>query len=224
MEKEGQNIRRAYQRRLPSDMSRDYYFMQRNTGNTESVTIEYGFLDSKGDDVNQLKNYWKRYAEAVVRAITNYIGVPYLIDNNNYIVKSGDSLWSISKKFNLSVDELKKNNNLSSNLINVGQVLNVSNNNSFNVYKVMSGDTLYSIAKKFDITVSDIMKLNNLNSNLLKIGDELIIPNLVTSQYIVNKGDTLYKIANMFNKNVSEIKKLNNLNSDILSIGQVLSV
>ena len=88
----------------------------------------------------------------------------------------------------------------------------------------MSGDTLYSIAKKFDITVSDIMKLNNLNSNLLKIGDELIIPNLVTSQYIVNKGDTLYKIANMFNKNVSEIKKLNNLNSDILSIGQVLSV
>ena len=56
---EGQNIRKAYQRRLPSDTSKDYYFMQRDTGDTESVTVEYGFLDSTGDDVNQLKNKFK---------------------------------------------------------------------------------------------------------------------------------------------------------------------
>ena len=53
LESEGQNIRKAYQRRLPSDTSKDYYFMQRNTGDTESITVEYGFLDSTGDDVNQ---------------------------------------------------------------------------------------------------------------------------------------------------------------------------
>ena len=43
LEKEGQNIRKAYQRRLPSDTSKDYYFMQRETGNTQALTIEYGF-------------------------------------------------------------------------------------------------------------------------------------------------------------------------------------
>ena len=45
---EGQNIRKAYQRRLPSNTAKDYYFMQRDTGNTESITVEYGFLDRVG--------------------------------------------------------------------------------------------------------------------------------------------------------------------------------
>ena len=96
LEKEGQNIRRAYQRRLPSDMTKDYYFMQRNTGNTESVTVEYGFLDSKGDDVNQLKNNWQNLAEGVVRAVSEYAGIPYNIDGNNentYTVVSGDTIF-----------------------------------------------------------------------------------------------------------------------------------
>ena len=204
-------------------MSRDYYFMQRNTGNTESVTIEYGFLDSNGDDVNQLKNNWENYAEAVVRAITNYIGVPYSLDDNTYIVKSGDSLWSIAKRYNLSVDELKRINNLSSNLLKVGQVLNISDDNNYFVYKVMSGDTLYSISKKFNTSVDDIMKLNNLTSNLLKVGNELLIPSII-NQYIVKSGDTLYKISKLFNKSVDDIKLLNNLNSDVLTIGQILNI
>ena len=79
-------------------MSKDYYFMQRNTGNTESVTVEYGFLDSKGDDVNLLKNNWQNLAEAVVRAVTEYANITYntIIDDNNsniYIVLSGDTFF-----------------------------------------------------------------------------------------------------------------------------------
>ena len=42
----GQNVRKAYQRRLPSDTSKDYYFIHRNTGITEPIIVEYGFLDS----------------------------------------------------------------------------------------------------------------------------------------------------------------------------------
>lgn len=223
LSKEGQNIRKAYQRRLPSDMSRDYYFMQRNTGDTESVTVEYGFLDSMGDDVNQLKNNWEKYAEAVVRAITNYIGVSYSLNDNTYIVKSGDSLWSIAKRYGISVDELKRINNLSSNLLKVGQVLKISDDNNYSVYKVMNGDTLYSIAKKFNTSVDDIMKLNNLTSNLLKVGNKLLIPS-ISNQYIVKSGDTLYKISKVFNKSVDDIKLLNNLNSDVLTIGQILNI
>ena len=51
LSKEGQNSRRAYQRRLPSDNSRDYYFIHRDTGDTEAIIVEYGFLDSSLDDV-----------------------------------------------------------------------------------------------------------------------------------------------------------------------------
>ena len=104
LEKEGQNIRRAYQRRLPNDTTKDYYFMQRNTGNTESVTVEYGFLDSKGDDVNQLKNNWQNLAEAVVRAISEYAGIPYNINNfssdNVYYVVSGDTIFMGNNEYN----------------------------------------------------------------------------------------------------------------------------
>ena len=56
LEKSGQNVREAFQKRLPSNTSKDYYFIHRDTGkNTEPVIVEYGFLDSTGDDPKQLK-------------------------------------------------------------------------------------------------------------------------------------------------------------------------
>ena len=73
----GQNVRKVYQRRLPSNPNKDYYFMHRNTGDTESVIVEYGFIDSTGDDAYQIQNNWEKYAEAVVKAITEYAGYNY---------------------------------------------------------------------------------------------------------------------------------------------------
>ena len=103
LESEGQNIRKAYQRRLPSDTSKDYYFMQRDTGDTESITVEYGFLDSKGDDVNQLKNNWENYAEAVVRAIIQYLNLTYIpVEGSNYYtVKRGDTFFMDNNEYSL---------------------------------------------------------------------------------------------------------------------------
>ena len=228
LEKEGQNIRRAYQRRLPSDQSKDYYFMQRNTGNTESVTIEYGFLDSNGDDINQLKSNWEKYAEAVVRAITKYKNIEYRESNSDfkeiYKVMPGDSLWSISKKYNISVEELKKYNNLKSNLINIGQILNIPQDNNFIEYSVQKGDTLYNIAKKYNITIKDIMNLNKLTTNLLNIGQKILIPYDIQQEYVVKKGDTLYSIANQFSTTIDNLLNINNLQTNILSIGQILKV
>lgn len=86
----GQNIREAYQRRLPSNTSKDYYFIHRNTGNTEAVLVEYGFLDSKGDDVEQLKNNAEKFANATVDAILDYIGYGTGV---NYTVQKGDTLF-----------------------------------------------------------------------------------------------------------------------------------
>ena len=93
-EKAGQNVRKAYQRRLPSDTSKDYYFIHRNTGITQPVIVEYGFLDSSGDDVNQLKNNWENLAEAVVKAVSEYTNTPYdKGTGTTYTVKSGDTIF-----------------------------------------------------------------------------------------------------------------------------------
>jgi len=229
---EGQNIRKAYQRRLPSDTSKDYYFMQRNTGDTESITVEYGFLDSTGDDVNQLKNNWENYAEAVVRAIIEYLNLTYIpVEGGNYYtVKSGDSLWSIAKKYNISVSDLKSANGLTNSLLTIGDVLKIpvidEEKPKENIYVVKSGDSLYKIAQNYDTTVSAIMQLNNLTSTSLSIGQILEIPveTSIGNTYTVKSGDSLYKISKKYNTTVNELVSLNNLSNTALSIGQVLKV
>ena len=236
--KSGQNVRKYYQRRLPSDPSKDYYYILRDTPNNESVIIEYGFADSTGDDPNLLKNNWEELAEAVVRAVANYAGVTYSGGSssaNTYTVKAGDTLWSIAKKLGVSVDELKSKNNLTSNALSINQILliptkneNVSEDDSADYYVVKAGDNLYQIANKYGMTVEELKSLNNLNSNLLSIGQKLLVKKGSDSanqnDYVVKKGDNLYQIALKFGTTVDALKSLNNLSSNLLSIGQTLKI
>lgn len=229
LEKVGQNVNKYYQRRLPSDLSLDYDYLIRNTNPYNSIIIEYGYIDSKGDDVSFIKNNYKLLGDAVVLAIDEY-----LTKSNTYTVKSGDTLYSIAKKYNTTVNELKDLNNLTSSSLNIGQVLKVPtiktselpSVSTENLYKVQAGDTLYGIAKKYNVSVSDIKSENNLTSNLLSVGQILKIPEAGSSYetYTVKSGDNLYSIANRYNTTVNEIKELNNLSSNLLSIGQILKI
>ncbi len=233
----GQNVRKIYQRRLPSNPNKDYYFMHRNTGDTESVIVEYGFIDSTGDDSYQIKNNWEKYAEAVVKAVAEYAGYNYYPEKEGiYIVKKGDTLYSIASKYNVSLNDLKRINKLDSNTISIGQIItipgltinqfeNTDDIDKKNIYIVKKGDTLYSIAKLYDTTINDIKNVNNLTSNILSVGQELIIPisnNYET--YEVKSGDTLYSIARRFATTVDEIKKINNLITNLLSISQIIKI
>lgn len=227
----GQKTRKIYQRTLPTDSSKDYYFIHRNTGTVEPVIVEYGFIDD-ASNIDFLNNNYKELAEAVIKAIANYGGYTYKGPTSNleYVVKKGDTLYGISKMYNVSVDDIKKYNGLTSNDLSIGKVLKIPNTlNVYDSYTVKRGDTLYSIARKYNTTVDNLRRLNNLNNDSLSIGQVILLPGVDTSSdntsiYVVNPGDTLYSIAREYDTTAEVLKDLNTLTTNILSVGQKLVV
>lgn len=147
-----------------------------------------------------------------------------------YVVQRGDTLFGISKQFGISVAEIKLENNLTNDVISVGQVLRIPTTETTSLYVVKKGDTLYSIASKYGVSVSELMRINDLQSSNISIGQQLRIPinssppNINYIIYTVKVGDTLYAIAQKYNVSVERIKAENNLVNDALMIGQKLKI
>ena len=229
----GQKMRKFYQRRLPSDTSKDYYFIHRNTGsNTHPVIVEYGFIDNP-EDLSKIQNNYKEYVDAVVDAVIATAegeSIPSLPESGNYyVVQNGDSLWKIANKYGITVDELKSLNGLSSNNLMVGQILEVpSSSSDVSTYTVKAGDSLWKIANMYGLTVAELKSLNGLTSDNLSVGQVLKVNNSSNNSsgntYTVKSGDSLWSIANKYETTVNTLKSLNNLTSDVLNVGQVLLI
>ena len=96
-----------------------------------------------------------------------------------HTVKEGETLYSLSNRYGTTVNELKIQNGLTSNLIRINQILRVSNFDTSKViddleyWIVSKGDTLYNISKRNGISAEELKRLNGLTTNLIKIGQKL---------------------------------------------------
>ena len=167
---------------------------------------------------------------------------------DTYTVKAGDSLWGISQTYGTTVNNLKQINNLSSNVIYVGQVLKLkqqSNSTSnqapqstADTYTVQSGDTLWGIANTHDTTVNNLKQINDLTSDTIYVGQVLKLKQQSTTQqgssqpsqsnssdfYTVKAGDSLWKIAMGNDLTVDHLKQMNNLTTNTIYVGQQLRI
>ena len=164
---------------------------------------------------------------------------------DTYTVKAGDSLWGISQTYGTTVNNLKQINNLSSNVIYVGQVLKLKQQSSStsnqapqstaDTYTVQSGDTLWGIANTHDTTVNNLKQINDLTSDTIYVGQVLKLkqqsnstsnqaPQSTADTYTVQSGDTLWGIANTHDTTVNDLKQINDLTSDTIYVGQVLKL
>jgi LysM repeat protein len=162
-----------------------------------------------------------------------------------YVVRWGDTLFSIAMRFGVSVEGIKAANRLSGDVIVVGQQLVIPGATSPQpgggggtsiVHIVQPGETLSQIALLYNTTIEAIAQANGItNIWYIYVGQQLLIPSSrggaiqpapqPGGTYVVQPGDTLYSIAVHFKTTVQALMVMNNLgNANLLYPGQVLRV
>ena len=155
----------------------------------------------------------------------------FFMDTVIYVVKQGDNICDIAKKFNTTVNMIARYNGIiDTGMLEVDRVLRipvtvVPDIKPYHEYTIQDGDTLFKLAEKFNTTVDDLVKLNGIQDpdkiwagNILKIP---VFPVTLpmpkpdsddsTVKYVVQEGDTLWKIAKRFNVPLADIINLNRL-------------
>ena len=153
----------------------------------------YSIADRNGTTVDAIKqaNNLNSNVLSIGQTLTIPSGgstVPTQKNGTSYTVVSGDTLYSIADRYGTTVDAIKQDNNLTSNILNIGQTLSipaggglVPTQKTGTSYTVVSGDTLYSIADRNGTSVDAIKQANKLTSNNLSIGQTLTIPSSQTT-------------------------------------------
>ncbi len=210
-----------------------------------SIAQEFGVSIPNLIQINQLKSDSLSIGQQLRIPIRDEDNSDEFYGYTIYTVKPGDSLNSIAKANNTTVNLLQEINQLSStDTLKIGQQLKIPYNiildqafdNDYLIYTVKAGDSLYSIAKKYNMSIDQLIQINDLPNNIINVGQQLKVisstdyaipmgstcygdsyvpPKYIT--YTVKPGDNLYQIANDYDVSVESIKKLNNLTSNELT-------
>ena len=120
---------------------------------------------------------------------TSLLGIPYMASGISYTVRKGDTLGRIARRYNLSTEQLRQTNQISGDLIRVGQKLRIPVNKTpvatsksmCRAYIVQRGDTLSKIAQTNRISVAELKAVNSLSSDFIRIGQTLLVPKIINA-------------------------------------------
>jgi len=159
-------------------------------------------------------------------------------------VRRGETILSLSRKYNMTPREIASSNNFKSwkTKLKVGQKVAIAHEeeqsvtirqasfpkvkitNKPIVYKVGRGDNLSDIARLFNTPVAKIKRANNLKRSKVMVGQKIVVPDTQKAIYTVRRGDHLTKVAKDFNLPIETLVKLNSLKKRTIYPGQKIIV
>ncbi|UTV27543.1 N-acetylmuramoyl-L-alanine amidase [Photobacterium atrarenae] len=216
-----------------------------------SLLVETGFITNpKEERLLNTRSHQNKLANAVYKGVLAYFnekppeGTLFAARKNGvkHTVSRGQSLSVIAARYGTSTAALKQANNLKSNTLRIGQVLQIPNARiavspparpatppariRTVTHQVKRGEYLGKIADNYGVTVASIRQANRLRSDELAIGQTLKIiveaPKALT--HTVKRGEFLGKIATRYGVSISRIREANQLSSDTLAVGQTLTI
>ena len=136
----------------------------------------------------------------------NYYNTIHTADYEQYVVKPGDSLYMIAKKYNVSIEDLKNINHLVSNIIYPNQILfipknKICNSTTGSVVTTGHNESVNDLINKYSVTLNDISNLKVMSNQELVVRDK--------KYYTIMVGDTLEEILMKFELTPTEFLKLN---------------
>lgn len=188
--------------------------------------------------------------------------------DTTHTVQQGETLFSISREYNISVDDLRRWNDLDNDQLSSGQTIRIAPPDGDNriIHEVEPGESMFAISREYNVSIAEIQQWNDLETSAVNAGQQLIIylpeeqPEQETippseelpepeeemdeieeieesesivrraeedpgsTTYTVRTGDSLFQIAREHDMSVDELMELNNMDSDMLRVGQRILV
>lgn len=167
------------------------------------------------------------------------------IDGQLFVIHKVDpkeTLFGLSRRYNVEVDEIKKYNPSLLKGLKMGDILKIpvlpATQSNEAVHVVQPGETLFSISKEYNVSLNDLRDYNRLKSNEISIGQELYLPEAKATNssgtrmdnpekylwHVVQKGETLYGLSVVYGTELEQLKKWNQLLDNVISIGDSIIV
>jgi len=165
--------------------------------------------------------------------------------SDSHVVKPGETLSNIAKKYHLQLDYLAALNGLTRNSsVRIGQRLKidgelpkleakvaepvakaVKSSKNTDAYTVKAGESLNAIANRTGVSVAELAAMNDLNTRAgLRVGQQIVVPKTVV-EYKIKRGDTLIGLANRYGLDSAKLAEMNDLQPNKqLRIGDVIKV
>ncbi|MBQ3001682.1 MAG: LysM peptidoglycan-binding domain-containing protein [Bacilli bacterium] len=141
-----------------------------------------------------------------------------------YVVQKGDSLYTIAKKFEVTLNDITEANGLVNNMIYPNQILLIPKKNynpSCDEYVTRVNDTVEVIAKNLGVTPMELGEYNDFGKLYLTAGQKITIPRN-NKVYRISQNDTLESILKLSNRSLSELLELNK--DAILEVGKIINI